>query len=121
MWLTRFHLIEPRDYNRISRMCERSGFVAKKFSPLVLVKGILLHIFMKKSWRAIASELGVPHIAIYHLYQSLEGTSEMREILEYAITRRIVLYARDDRHITREILESEEIVRESMTELERIL
>ena len=121
MWLIRFHLIEPRDYNRISRMCERSGFIAKKFSPLVLVKGILLHIFAKKSWRAISQELGVPHIPIYNLYRELEGTPELREILEYVIMRRIVLFTSDERYITREMLDSEEIIRGSLEELQRIL
>ncbi len=102
-------------------MCERSWFIAKKFSPLVLVKGILLHIFAKKSWRKIASELWVPHIPIYNLYRELESTPELREILEYCITRRVVLYIADERHITRESLETDEIIEKSLIELEKIL
>lgn len=117
MWLTRFHLIEPRDYNRISRMCERSGFVAKKFSPLLLAKGIVLHTFSKKPWRRVATELGVPHIPIYHLYQELESSGDLHTLLIYFIERRIVLFVESERHITREMLATEDIISGSLLEL----
>lgn len=113
MWLIRFHLIETRDYNRVERFCYAVGFAPRKLSSMMLVKWLLLHVFQKKSWRQIGKELGTAHIPLYNFALQFESSSELHTLLEYCIERRIVLWIGDEWHISREYLESDEIVMKS--------
>lgn len=82
---------------------------------MLLVKGILLHVLQRKSWRQAATELHMAsHIPLYQFYEHIRHTPEGDEIIEYMIYRRIALHLRDARHITPEILDSECIVEESI-------
>ena len=116
MWLLRFHLIESRDYSRVERFCREVGFTPKKFSAMLLVKGAMLHIFQKKSWRQIGRELWVAHIPVYNFTTQMEWWVAFQNLLAYLIERRIVLWIGDERNITREYLESEEILERSREE-----
>lgn len=116
MWLIRFHLIETRDYNRVERFCHVVDFSPRKLSGMVLVKGILLHVFQRKSWRQIGKELGVAHIPLYNFYTQFHTTESLHDLIIYFIERRIILSLLDERHVTREYLETDEIVEKSLEE-----
>ncbi|MDD2693628.1 MAG: hypothetical protein PHY14_01725 [Candidatus Gracilibacteria bacterium] len=113
MWLIRFQNIETRDYHRVERFCHQVDFVPKKFSAMLLTKGILLYVFQKKSWRQIGKELNVPHLSVYNFYSHIQDSDELHDFLLYFIERRIVLSIADERNITREYLETDEIVEKS--------
>ncbi len=81
---------------------------------MLLVKGILLHVLQWKSWRQSAEYIGVPYTILYQLYRSLEATDIVDNIIYYAIERRIALYIQDEKHITQELLESDEIIVQSI-------
>ena len=121
MWLIRFHLIETRDYNRLERFCRAVHFAPKKFSAMVLMKGILLYVFQKKSWRQVGSELNIPHLPIYNFYSQIQYTREFRELLIYFIERRIALSLLSEKTITREYLKMDDVVERSREELEILL
>ncbi|MFZ2255858.1 MAG: hypothetical protein WAW59_08400 [Patescibacteria group bacterium] len=92
MWLLRFHLVETRDYNKIDRIVARTGYISHNLSTMVLVKGILLHVLQKKSWRQAGAELKVSYTALYQFAQFFESREEKKELLSYLIERKIALY-----------------------------
>ncbi len=83
---------------------------------MILMKGILLHVFQNKSWRQVGSELNIPHLPIYNFYSQIQHTSELRELLVYFIERRIALSLLTERATTREYLETDEVVERSREE-----
>lgn len=89
----------------------------KKFSAMILTKGVLLHVFQKKSWRQIGKELNIPYLSVYNFYSYIQDSAELRDFLLYFIERRIVLSLTDEKNITREYLETEEIVEKSLEKL----
>ncbi len=114
MWLIRFHLIETRDYNYANRICRKMGIAPKRTSDIVLIKALLLHVFQKKSWRTVALEVGISHVTAFQFYNDVRDTAEFHEILSYFIERRIVLSILHEKNITREYLESDEILQKSL-------
>ena len=88
---------------------------------MVLMKGILLHLFQKKSWRQVGSELNIPHLPIYNFYSQIQYTREFRELLIYFIERRIALSLLSEKTITREYLKMDDVVERSREELEILL
>ena len=88
---------------------------------MVLMKGILLHLFQKKSWRQVGSELNIPHLPIYNFYSQIHDAPEFRELLIYFIERRIALSLLSEKSITREYLQTFEILERSRKELEILL
>ena len=114
MWLIRFHLIETRDYNYVNRICRKMGIAPKRASDIVLIKAILLHIFQKKSWRTVALEVGISHVTAFQFYNEIKNKNELHDVLSYFIERRIILSILHEKNITREYLESDEILQKSL-------
>ena len=96
------------------------GFVPKKFSHMILLKWLMLHILQGKSWRQIGRELNVPHVSVYHFFQFVWEKKELEYIFAYFIERRITLYLGDEKNITLEYLERDDLVEKSLIELARI-
>ena len=80
----------------------------------------MLHILQGKSWRQIGKELAIPHVSVYHFFQFVSDKKELQYIFAYFIERRIALYLGDEKNITLEYLERDDLVQKSLTELARI-
>lgn len=75
----------------------------------------MLHVLQWKSWRQAAMALNIPHTVLYSFYRELVESWNINEIIQYMIMRRIALYVSDEKHITSEFLQSDEIVTMSLT------
>ena len=91
MWLIRFHKLEPRDYNMISRNLEKAWFSSRKISAIIFIKSAIEHLLLKKSWRQIANNFPHSHIPLYNFYNNFKNTSEFHKILFTLAERRIIL------------------------------
>ena len=80
----------------------------------------MLHILQGKSWRQIGKELSIPHVSVYHFWQFVSEKKELEYIFAYFIERRIALYLGDEKNITLEYLEQDNLVEKSLVELARI-
>ena len=120
MWLLRFQNIKSSDYSKITRLCKKSGFCPKKFSATILVKWILIHILLKKSWRKISSQIWVPYLPIYQFYKKIENKPELYEMLEYFCQKKVISYIWSEKNISRELLNSNELVDKSLAELKKL-
>jgi len=120
MWLLRFQNIKWTDYSKITRLCKKSGFCPKKFSATILVKWILIHILLKKSWRKISAQIWIPYLPIYQFYKKIENQPELQEMLEYFCKKQIISYIWDEKKINRRLLESDELIKISLNELKKL-
>ena len=119
MWLLRFQNIKSSDYSKITRLCKKSGFCPKKFSATILVKWILIHILLKKSWRKISVQIWVPYLPIYQFYKKIEDKPELKEMLKYFCEKKVISFIKDEKNITKEFLDSEELVEKSLEQIEK--
>jgi hypothetical protein len=85
---------------------------------MLLLKGSMLHIFQRKSWRQTGRELNVAHTPLYNFSAQFSNTKEFELLIEYFIERRILLSFSDEKYLTREFLETDEIVEKSLLEFE---
>lgn len=122
MWLIRFHKLEPRDYNMISRKLEKAWFSSRKISPIIFIKSSIEHLFMKKSWRQIASQLPYSHIPLYTFYSNFKDNTEFKEILFTLCERRIILNIEGKKTISQaEINNSQELLKLTLTRIKDIV
>jgi len=122
MWLIRFHKLEPRDYNMISRQLEKAWFSSRKISPIIFIKSSIEHIIHKKSWRKIASNLPYSHLPLYNFYNKFKNTPEFNKILFTLIHRRIILNIEGKKQISEhEINNSEELIKLTLMSLKDIV
>jgi hypothetical protein len=119
MWLIRFQNIKSSDYSKITRLCKKSGFCPKKFSATILVKWILIHILLKKSWRKISSQIWIPYLPIYQFYNKIKDKEEMKEMLIFFCEKKVISYIWNKKNISREFLESKELVVDSLDEIKK--
>jgi hypothetical protein len=120
MWLLRFQNIKWWDYWKITRLCKKSGFCPKKFSATILVKWILIHILLKKSWRKIAEQIWIPYLPIYQFYKKIEDKPELIDMLNYFCEKKVISYIWDKKDITRDFLESEQLIEQSLNKIKEI-
>ena len=120
MWLLRFQNIKSWDYSKITRLCKKSGFCPKKFSATILVKWILIHILLRKSWRKISSQIWVPYLPIYQFYSKIKDKPELKEMLEFFCEKKVISFLWNKKNISKNFLESRELVDESLEEIKRI-
>ncbi|MDQ7009928.1 MAG: hypothetical protein Q9M94_06560 [Candidatus Gracilibacteria bacterium] len=120
MWLLRFQNIKSSDYNKITRLCKKSGFCPKKFSATILVKGILIHILLKKSWRKISAQIGVPYLPIYQFYNKIKDKPELIDMLNYFCEKKVISYIGNEKNINRFFLDSDELVLKSLEEIKKL-
>jgi len=120
MWLLRFQKLKSSDYSKITRLCKKSGFCPKKFSATILVKWILIHILLKKSWRKISVQIWIPYLPIYQFYKKIEDKPELQELLEYLVKRKIISYIWNKKIFDSLFLESEESVLNSLEQLKKL-
>lgn len=104
MWILRFHLLESKDYNKITRICKKYGFSARKISPILLAKASVRHMTQTVSWRALAQEYCVSHLALYQFFEQARHTELLQEIFHVFIDRGISLYIGEKKHISPEDL-----------------
>jgi hypothetical protein len=90
------------------------GIIERKTSNIVLMKAVLLHVFQKKSWRRVGWELGISHVTAFQFYRDIYEQEELKKVLVYFIERKIVLYLGEEKNITKEYLESDEIIKKSL-------
>lgn len=122
MWLIRFHKLEPRDYNMISRRLEKSWFSSRKISPIIFIKSSIEHILLKKSWRQISSNLPYSHISLYKFYNNFKNKSEFQEILFTLCKRRILLNIEGKKQISEDdINNSVEVLKLTLSDLKDIV
>ena len=119
MWLIRFQNIKSWDYRNIKQLCKKAGFCPKKISATVLVKWIITHILLKKSWRKISAQFWIPYLPIYQFYKKIEDKPELIQMLEFFCKRKVISYIVDEKNITREFLDSEELVLKSLKEIKK--
>ncbi len=122
MWIVRFQKIEPRDYNTCARLLKKSGFIPRRISPIIFVKALIMHFIEKKSWRRVAWELSVSHIALYKFYQEFSQKEEYRKIFHVFAERRIIVFIGENKSFTSNDLDNnEELYLLTVKELESIL
>ncbi len=119
MWLIRFQNIQSSDYRKIKQLCKKAGFCPKKFSATILVKWIITHILLKKSWRKVSAQFGIPYLPIYQFYKKIEGKPELNQMLNFFCKRKVICYIVDEKNITREFLESPELITRSLKEIKK--
>jgi len=121
MWIIQFQKIKPRDYNFISRLLKKSWFISRRIPDIVLVKSIIIHILQKKSWRFIANNFWVSHIALFNFYNFIKEKEELKIIFHEFIDRRILLYISENKQYSNEYLDNnEEIIKLTKIELEKV-
>lgn len=120
MWLLRFQNIKSSDYTKITRLCKKSGFCPKKFSATILVKWIIIHILLKKSWRKISAQIWVPYLPIYQFYKKIEDKPELKDMLNYLSEKKVISYIGEEKNITRDFLDSEELVNRSLEQIKKL-
>jgi len=120
MWLLRFQNIKSSDYSKITRLCKKSGFCPKKFSATILVKWIITHILLKKSWRKISAQIWVPYLPIYQFYKRIKDKPELKEMLNYFCEKKVVSYIWSEKNITKEFLESDELIKISLEQIKKL-
>jgi hypothetical protein len=122
MWLIRFHKLEPRDYNMISRQLEKAWFSTRKISPIIFIKSSIEHILNKKSWRQISNNLPYSHIPLYNFYNKFKNTPEFSQILFTLANRRIILNIKGKNNVSQEYINnSEELLELTLTHLKDIV
>ncbi len=121
MWLIKFQCIKSKDYNKISRLCKKAWFCPKKFSTIILVKWILLHILLKKSWRKLWEELWIPYLPIFNFYKEIKNSKEIKEMLKYFCERQIIIYIWEEKIIDKKFLEKKETLEKSLEEIKKII
>jgi hypothetical protein len=119
MWLLKFQNIKSSDYWKITRLCKKSGFFPKKFSATILVKWIITHILLKKSWRKISEIIWIPYLPIYQFYKKIENKPELKEMLKYFCEKKVISYIWNKKNITRDFLNSKELVNISLNQIDK--
>lgn len=117
MWLIRFQNIQPNDYVKIKQLCKKAGFCPKKFTATILVKSIITHILLKKSWRKVSAQFWIPYLPIYQFYQKIKDKSELVDMLNMFCETKVISYIKNEKNITKTFLESEELILESLTQI----
>ena len=120
MWLLRFQNIKSSDYSKITRLCKKSGFCPKKFSATILVKWILIHILLKKSWRKISSQIWVPYLPIYQFYKKIEDKPELIEMLEYFCKKKVISFIWWEKRLSEKYLNWVDLIEKSLEELKKL-
>lgn len=122
MWIIRFQNIKPRDYNFLSRLLKKSWFISRRIPDIVLVKWVIIHIIQRKSWRIIANNFWVSHIALFNFYNFIKEKEELKIIFHEFIDRRILLYINENKQYSNEYLDKDlGIIDLTKIELEKIL
>jgi hypothetical protein len=122
MWIIRFHLLQTKHYNKITRTCKKHGFIPRKIAPTVFAKACLLHCTQKTSWRALGREFWVDHILLYRFYNSASNTGLLEEIIHIFFESHAALYIGDLKQINIGALDnSSEIYDLTMRQLSSIL
>lgn len=122
MWLIRFHKLEPRDYNMISRKLEKAWFSSRKISPIIFIKSSIEHLLLKKSWRQIASNFPHSHIPLYNFFNNFKSSREFHEILFTLCERRIILNIEGKKSISQEdINNSTELLKLTLSAIKDIV
>lgn len=106
MWILRFHLLQPKDYNKIERVCKKHGFVSRTHSSLVYCKACVKHTTQKDSWRSLSREFHIDHAALAKFYTQAKYSGLLREIFHIFIDRKIALYIGQNKTITSEELDN---------------
>ena len=119
MWLIRFQNIKSSDYSKIKQLCKKAGFCPKKFSATVLVKWIITHILLKKSWRKISAQFWIPYLPIYQFYKKIEDKPELKQMLEYFCNSKVISFIEWETNISREFLNSDDLVIKSLEEIKK--
>lgn len=117
MWLIRFQNIKSSDYAKIKQLCKKAGFCPKKFTASILVKAIITHILLKKSWRKVSVQFWIPYLPIYQFYQKIKDKPELVEMLIFFCNNKVISYIEDEKNITKEFLESDELVKKSLKQI----
>jgi hypothetical protein len=81
------------------------------------VKGIITHMLLKKSWRKISAQFGIPYLPVYQFYQKIKDKKELIEMLEYFCDKKIISYIDDERNITKDFLESTDLIKKSRKQI----
>lgn len=122
MWLIRFHQLQPRDYNMISRKLEKAWFSSRKIAPIIFIKASIEHLLLKKSWRQIASALPCSHLPLYNFYQNFKHNNEFQQILFTLAKRRIFLNIKGKNNLSQDdINNNQEILELTLKSLQDIL
>lgn len=106
MWILRFHLLKPKDYNKVNRICHKYGFFPRKYACIIFAKASVKHITQKISWRTLAREFGIDHIQLYKFYENAQKSSMLSEIFHVFLESRSALYIGDIRHINNDFLDN---------------
>jgi len=92
MWIIRFHLLEPKHYNKIGRIYKKYAFSPRSISWIVFAKSSLLHHTQKTSWRAIWKQFWVDHASLYRFDISARESWMLREIFHMFFESWVALY-----------------------------
>jgi len=92
MWIIRFHLLETKHYNKISRIYKKYDFVPRKISSLVFAKACILHHTQKTSWRALGRQFWADHTALYRFDDFAMKSGMLWEIFHVFSGAKVALF-----------------------------
>lgn len=122
MWILRFHLLQPKDYNRVTRMCAKYGFISRSHSPLQYAKASIKYATQQTSWRTLSHEFHIDHAALARFYESAKKSGLLGEIFHIFVERKVALYIGTKSNILAgELDNSEEIYLLTRREMESML
>jgi len=110
MWIIRFHLLQPKHYNKISRIYKKYGFSPRSIPAIIFAKASILHHTQKTSWRTIGKQLGADHVNLYRFDVLARKSWMLREIFHIFWEARIALYIGDNKVIDRRDLNNSSII-----------
>jgi len=62
----------------------------------------------------------VPYLPIYQFYKKIEDKPELKEMLKYFCEKKVISFIKDENKLTRDILDSEELVEKSLEQIKNL-
>lgn len=122
MWILRYHLLTPKHYNKVSRLCQKHGFKTRTHSPVLYAKASIKHLTQKNSFRSLSREYAVSHITLHSFFSIAKNSDLLSEIFHVFLEWGIVLFIGDMRHINIGLLENNpEIYELTKVEIESMM
>jgi hypothetical protein len=111
MWILRFHLLKSKDYNKISRICKKYGFVTRIHSPVVFAKAYIKYTTQKTSWRALSREFGIDYGQLHRFHDFVKFNHLEQQIFHVFLETRSALFIGNSRQFEVQLLDhSQEIL-----------
>lgn len=108
MWIVRFHKLQTKDYNKITRLIKKSWFTTRRIAPIIYGKSLVRHVIQKRSLRNVVGEFSISHIALHKFIHFIQDKKEYEKIFHVFLEARTILYIDNPRSFTQHDLDNSE-------------